>query len=160
MTSGSQVTVLWGADVLDVIHVARGRAFHVGEVQSDYAIPLEVLGADRALLVTREGAVAVPACATGWAETRDGTTHIDLPGGLALEVTARGPVESFPAARVDGAPWLSTAASLFVHALVLLALSFAVAGRDEVSVQRDRLDTLHRLTASADEPSRHLTPAV
>ncbi len=155
MTSGSQVTVLWGADVLDVIHVARGRAFHVGEVQSDYSIPLEMLGAERALLVTREGAVAVPACATGWAETRDGTTHIDLPGGLAFEVTARGPVESFPAARVERAPWLSTGASLVLHALVLVALSLAVGGRDEISVQRNRLETLHRLSASADRRVTH-----
>ncbi len=62
-----EITVRWGSQILDVVHLDAGKTFRVGE-DADVALPEDVIGARRAPIVVsraREAFVLVPPGATG-----------------------------------------------------------------------------------------------
>jgi len=76
----AEVMILWGTNVLHVVHLSPPRNFYVGEEQSkafspDFFIPAEKLGAARVPVVLGDQssiAVVIPQQATGEIETADG----------------------------------------------------------------------------------------
>jgi pSer/pThr/pTyr-binding forkhead associated (FHA) protein len=103
----TEVSILWGENVLHVAHLAAGQSFSVGEEQGagqrcDFLIPREKLGVSRMPLVIGRGsrfALVIAAHARGHVISSDGALHAleavrasaeacpALPGARQLQLT-------------------------------------------------------------------------
>jgi len=98
----AEVMVLWGTNVLHVVHLSPPRPFAVGErstaeLACDYQVPREVLGAEQLPLLLGDAAaprLVIPAGATG---------TLQIPGRPTLDLSELGndaqPSPSVPGAR-------------------------------------------------------------
>jgi len=108
-----EVKVLWGDDIVHVVHVTSADAFTVGDSGCSFALPAEIVGAARLALVFGRGGrlwLALPPGATGTLSARGGeAAHTvaelvsvgdaapsrQVPGAheLALDAGAKGRIE-------------------------------------------------------------------
>ncbi|MCC6902161.1 MAG: AgmX/PglI C-terminal domain-containing protein [Polyangiaceae bacterium] len=87
-----EVTVLWGNNIIHVVHLDPPRAFAVGERASQVTLPSEKLGTDRLEIVSmlgEEPCVTVPAGATARVTRPSGTETVAAGSTIPLALGAR-----------------------------------------------------------------------
>jgi len=155
-----EVLVMWDANPLRVAHLTSGHGFSVGD----------------APIITPAGALVIPQDATGWFESpskprcslaewaagseialpRGARAHMDLPTGVAFDVTAfdvdKTPVASTLATLESEVPF-SHGMSFLLHAGLLGSLAVlmpAMSIDDTETIDRDRILMMQHLLESTD----------
>jgi hypothetical protein len=136
----------------------KARTFAAGACRNDMGIEVRVVWGDTVVHVATVGRFGTfePVVKRGKLTTGDGTfARLEGGNGVAYEARVVEPVDF--ATPVEHAPLLTSALSALVHAGLLAAFALATPMfADPGAAHRDRLLTMQRLLAHADEPGEQV----